>query len=289
MFSSIKEWLAVYRAQHACAGMSADELRNHILIIGKLCKSVAEIIRILEKENYHISHSKHINNNTEKDLRVAQVVIIDCEEGFDLLENPIICHVCKKNTLAIIKSVLADKRHAYRIGVLDYITSPIIPEELLFRVKTCLLFYQHQSDPFIYNKFISLTDVSLQDNPATKNNTDLETRNNIEKPFNENAHLVEKTCCYLLENISQQQSLYELARIMGTNRNKLSFCFKKTLGVSVFSWLREARMKKSIVLLKSTSLSIQSICLEVGYNDAANFSTAFKNFFGIPPKEYRKK
>ena len=46
-------------------------------------------------------------------------------------------------------------------------------------------------------------------------------------------------------------------------------------------------MGGAIELLKSGDLSVGSIATELGYNSPNNFSRAFKDWFGIPPTEFR--
>jgi AraC-like DNA-binding protein len=47
-------------------------------------------------------------------------------------------------------------------------------------------------------------------------------------------------------------------------------------------------MARARTLLLETELSITQIALEVGYEYAGNFTTAFKRYFGVPPNVMRK-
>ena len=40
-------------------------------------------------------------------------------------------------------------------------------------------------------------------------------------------------------------------------------------------------------LLRETTLSISEVSLQVGYESQSKFTAAFKEYFGILPKEYR--
>ncbi len=101
------------------------------------------------------------------------------------------------------------------------------------------------------------------------------------------AHLVDKTCQFLLEYIAENHSLEELASMMFTNRNTLSKAFNQELNCSVFRWLRLQRMEQAKKFLKETHCSIQEISALVGYEEPANFSTTFRSICGISPKKYR--
>jgi AraC-like DNA-binding protein len=102
------------------------------------------------------------------------------------------------------------------------------------------------------------------------------------------AKLVDKTCEYLLKNLDKNLSLREIALEIGSNRSKLASAFKQITSYSVFEWLRIQRMSKARDLLIGTASGIANIALEVGYDNSANFSTAYRAFFGIAPSEERK-
>ena len=52
-------------------------------------------------------------------------------------------------------------------------------------------------------------------------------------------------------------------------------------------FLMNYRMVKATELLKLTSLSIADISSAVGYENQLHFSRAFKNIYGISPREWR--
>lgn len=110
-------------------------------------------------------------------------------------------------------------------------------------------------------------------------------RSNVNNKENE---LVQNTCIYIQKNLSRKLMLDELAAQVGSNRSKLAASFKRALGVGVFEWARKRRMLKARTLLIESNLSIQEIGFEVGYENCANFSTAFKKYFKISPRQQRK-
>ncbi|TVQ73643.1 MAG: helix-turn-helix domain-containing protein, partial [Oceanospirillales bacterium] len=46
-------------------------------------------------------------------------------------------------------------------------------------------------------------------------------------------------------------------------------------------------MKEAKNLLAETQISAQDIGLQLGFSSGANFSTAFKDYFGMTPAEFR--
>ncbi len=104
---------------------------------------------------------------------------------------------------------------------------------------------------------------------------------------NKQQKLVEETCCYLKNRLHEKNTLDGIANFMGTNRSKLAASFKKVTGKGVFEWLRERRMIKAKTLLLATDLSVQQIAFEVGFDNCANFSTAFKKYYEMSPRKQR--
>ncbi|MFJ3056857.1 helix-turn-helix domain-containing protein [Herbaspirillum sp. NPDC087042] len=92
----------------------------------------------------------------------------------------------------------------------------------------------------------------------------------------------------MLEKLDQTLSLNALASAVGTNARRLSTAFKNCVGVTVFDFLREERMKEARRLLSDTTLDIGAIALALGYSNTANFSTAFRERFGMPPSQFRR-
>lgn len=64
---------------------------------------------------------------------------------------------------------------------------------------------------------------------------------------------------------------------------------KQLFGCSPSKKVAEIRMQKATVLLTTTNLSIQQIAFIVGFDNAFNFSTRFKQLMGVSPSQYRIK
>jgi AraC-like DNA-binding protein len=46
------------------------------------------------------------------------------------------------------------------------------------------------------------------------------------------------------------------------------------------------RLTKAALLLKEQQVNVSQLAYAVGYTSQSNFSTAFKKYFGVSPKEY---
>lgn len=92
----------------------------------------------------------------------------------------------------------------------------------------------------------------------------------------------------LEENISISLSLVELSRRAGLNDFKLKKGFKEVFGTTVFSYLYEIRMNEAKKLIIKNEKTLAEVSLLCGYKFVQNFTKAFKDKFGVTPKEFRK-
>jgi AraC-like DNA-binding protein len=45
-------------------------------------------------------------------------------------------------------------------------------------------------------------------------------------------------------------------------------------------------MERAVLLMKNTTLSIEEISAMLGYSNHSNFYKAFKEYYGVTPREY---
>lgn len=100
--------------------------------------------------------------------------------------------------------------------------------------------------------------------------------------------LVEKACRVMIENISEPIRLEIITKKIGTSRTTLIEHFQRTFHCGPLAWLRNQRMEEAARLLAGKKQSITTIAAAVGYEDSNNFSTAFRSFYGVSPRHYRK-
>ena len=93
---------------------------------------------------------------------------------------------------------------------------------------------------------------------------------------------------YIHHAYRQPLSNAVIAQQFGYHPNYLSALFRKVTGKSMHQYLLSIRMKKAIELLETTSLPIGTIAAECGFDDAANFSAAFRKSIGYTPTQCRQ-
>lgn len=94
---------------------------------------------------------------------------------------------------------------------------------------------------------------------------------------------------YIEQNFQNDISVENIASFCGLNRTYFGRIFKETVGKSPQQFLLSYRMAKAAELLKLTELSISDIGNAVGYPNQFHFSRAFKNVYGVSPREWRNK
>ncbi len=80
-----------------------------------------------------------------------------------------------------------------------------------------------------------------------------------------------------------------IAQHIGCNANTLQQQFRQTYGQTIFEYLREQRLLRAARALQREGISVARAAEIAGYNNQANFSTAFSRQFGLSPKHFRLK
>ena len=100
--------------------------------------------------------------------------------------------------------------------------------------------------------------------------------------------LVHEVHEYLLQHLEEKITIDELSRQFHMNATTLKAVFKSVYGDSIASHMKAHRMEKAAALLAETGRSIAEVAQEVGYDSQSKFSSAFRERYGILPKDYRK-
>lgn len=101
--------------------------------------------------------------------------------------------------------------------------------------------------------------------------------------------LIENVKAYLLENITYDFTVKEIASVFNYNEKYLGKLFLQKTGLSVKQYINKKRINLAEDLLKNSDLSVTSISAKVGFNNVTYFNKIFKSYLKISPKEYRKR
>ena len=86
----------------------------------------------------------------------------------------------------------------------------------------------------------------------------------------------------------EPMSLESLADRYSVNKNYLSTRFHKEVGMTVTDYINLTRVRRSLKLLSSTTLSMAEIAERCGFSDANYYTRTFRKIHGTTPSEYRK-
>lgn len=98
---------------------------------------------------------------------------------------------------------------------------------------------------------------------------------------------IKEAFSYIEQNFQNDISIEDISAFCGLNRSYFGKIFRENTGKSPQDFLISYRMTKATELLKLTSLSIGDIGNAVGYPNQLHFSRAFKNTYGISPRQWR--
>lgn len=99
---------------------------------------------------------------------------------------------------------------------------------------------------------------------------------------------IHKVQDYIEHHLGESLSIEELSNAAGFSKYHFSRIFQGMLHEPLAHYVKRLRMEKALFLLAHrTDKNITDIAYELGYMDSAVFSRAFKNYYGISPREYR--
>lgn len=68
----------------------------------------------------------------------------------------------------------------------------------------------------------------------------------------------------------------------------VSYVFKKETGQTLIKYITEIKMEKAKLLLEEGCLKVGQIAKACGYENQSYFNRAFKNYYGLTPKQFRE-
>ncbi len=105
---------------------------------------------------------------------------------------------------------------------------------------------------------------------------------------NSNVESIKKVATYLEANLQGNHSLQSLCKHCYINEFKLKKGFKEHFGTTVFGYLRSKRMQQAKTLLSESENNVLDVANSVGYSNASHFTRAFREEFGINPREFKE-
>ncbi len=167
----------------------------------------------------------------------------------------------KKTILIAVSNIfssLLELKIPFSIHELNHVNSQIEGAESLVRLKD--IFYAHLA---------GLADSSVK--------------------ISKDAHCyIRKAVNYLENHFDQAISVSQVAEHVNISSVYLSRLFKLQTGKTLSEYLNCYRMDKSRDMLLNTSMTINDISRNLGYNDVRSYIRFFKKLYGITPNSFRK-
>ena len=99
---------------------------------------------------------------------------------------------------------------------------------------------------------------------------------------------VQACCEYISIHLEDKLALEQLAQQVGYTEYYLSKKFKREVGLTPSEYIRNARLKRAALLLRSTQEDVQEISERLHFCSQSYFADQFRRLFGLTPTEYRQ-
>ena len=110
-------------------------------------------------------------------------------------------------------------------------------------------------------------------------------RYRIEKAGTSPRSVTEQILDYMGDH-SDVVTLKDIAAHFHYHPNYISALLHRETGRKLSEILLEKRMERAVLLMKNTPLSIEEIAAMLGYSNHSNFYKAFKEYYGVTPREF---
>lgn len=202
---------------------------------------------------------------------VDQPQLIVCDLSLPDVDGYACCRLLKADPgSATIPLILVGDRAGPRervagllLGAVDFLSKPYDMDELVARIRVHL-------------------------GLAARTGMQLAAHTQTPKPLDLDDLVLAAACRVIDANLAALPGLVEIARASGTYRERLNALFNDRLGKSVFEHVRERRHARASQLLRETDLDVSAIASLVGFRNARNFSTAFRERSGMTPLAWRR-
>lgn len=239
----------------------------HILVIDDRPEELRSLLDLLRAQGMQLSLAEDPRTGLQRAMALyPDLILLDVHmpqmNGFALCRLLREAPALAQTPIIFLTSAASidDRLEGLSLGSVDYVIKPCAAEEVLARIRIHLqLIWREKATP------TGIPD-ALQ---------------------NPDQMILHAAMRLIGRKLDQVPPLAEIAKQAGTHEKKLSTIFRQHLGMTVFAWIREERLRKSQELLADSNMDIQGIAELVGFNSAANFTTAFRQRLGMTPSKYR--
>lgn len=99
---------------------------------------------------------------------------------------------------------------------------------------------------------------------------------------------IKEILAYIREHFTEKITLDEIAEYLHLSTNECCRFFKKNMNCTLFEYITEYRLGKSMELLEHTDLPVSQIAYESGFGSSSYFIEKFRKNVGMTPAAFRK-
>ncbi len=237
--------------------------------------------------HYHNSYEIYILESGTRNY-IIDDDLFEISEMDVALINPYVLHkttggAFRRTLISINPSYL--KKH-FSEEVISYLLEPFnhkvisLNNNLYLKLHSVcqMLFATPEEDRFVYVAELLV----LLKNASKSCPTDKKIISSNEKQVAEIVKLIHS-------NYLEIKNLDDICNHFFITKGHLCRIFKKTLNMSVISYLNNVKVQNACELLANTNKNITEVGFETGFNSTMYFCKTFKKYLGISPLEYRKK
>lgn len=97
-----------------------------------------------------------------------------------------------------------------------------------------------------------------------------------------------------IKNLAEKEYMHDIGLDYVAGKVNLapayvSYIFKKETGKTLIKYLTEIKMEKAKLLLEEGDMKINQIAKACGYENPSYFNRAFKNYYGLTPKQFKER
>ncbi|MHB0819556.1 helix-turn-helix domain-containing protein [Stutzerimonas stutzeri] len=240
----------------------------HILVIDDTTEDIRSLLALLRVQPWRLSIASEARQGYQRALALRpDLILLDVRmpdmDGFTLARLLREAPVTRQVPIIFLTSAGAvdERLEGLSLGGVDYVLKSCAPEEVLARIRIHL-------------------QLAWRETPAPAGAVN-------EVPDAE--QMILRAAMRLIgQHLDELPSLAEIARKVGTYDKRLSSIFRERLGMTVFAYVREARLRRGQELLADSEMEIQDISVLVGFRSACNFTTAFRERLGMTPSQFRQ-
>jgi two-component system, response regulator YesN len=173
-------------------------------------------------------------------------------------------------------------KEGIRLGALDYLLKPCIPDEILHSVLKAKTKLENVK---VLEKTLHDLKRSVEEIEHSKQNSNVI---NEEIQAKVPVHKTVRSAVDIIQlKYNQNITLDLLAKEVFVSTAYLSSLFKQELGINFLDYLHKYRINEAKKLLKD-GLKVYAVAKMVGYQDERHFSTTFKKWTGITPSDFQR-